>query len=492
MSTILGIVFINNNVVFGSILEGNPEQYKLIVFGATVVIAIVVGIILSVVARRSASIRQGNVVKSRGQPLQAAISGELHSLLDAGRSPKEVVNELMAIFDEKLEERADLLKGELSQKYGKVLEEKELAVKELNKKYAQVSEEKKQTESIVRSVAEGLVLVNDKGEVILMNPAAEKLLGVNKEDKIGKPLLEDLKDEQLVSLVKESASGDKEIIVTSNNLDTKKILKSSGAVIEDENGKTVGMVTVLSDVTKQRELEQMKSDFLSGVSHELRTPIVAMEKSLEVMFDPSAGSLTENQKQFLNIAKRNMKRLDFLINDLLDVSKLEANKMKMNFELSSLEKAIEETCQTLDSWAKTKGILIQKRFQGGGLPKINFDQQRIIQVLNNLIGNAIKFTPQNGMVTVEAKESDEQSIKVSIIDTGIGITKEDISKLFNKFHQIGEKNPSDVSGTGLGLVIAKEIVKLHKGDIWVESEKGKGSRFIFTIPKTLEQTNSGG
>ena len=325
-----------------------------------------------------------------------------------------------------------------------------------------------------------------------MNPAAEKLLGVNKEDKIGKPITDDLKDEQLVSLAKSTESGDKEIVVNSKNVDTKKILKSSGAVIEDENGNTVGMVTVLSDVTKQRELEQMKSDFLSGVSHELRTPIVAMGKSLDVMFDSSAGPLTTSQKQFLDIAKRNMKRLDFLINDLLDLSKLEAKKMQAKFEPNSIEKAVEETCQTLDIWAKTKEIKLERNIPAD-LPDVMFDRQRIIQVLNNLIGNAIKFTPHNGKITVEAKKLGEKGVEVSVIDTGIGIAKEDIPKLFNKFQQIGEKNPADVSGTGLGLAIAKEIVKLHNGDIWVESEKDKGSKFIFTLPGTAtNQTNTGG
>lgn len=474
--------------------EIDPETFKIIVFSGTIVFAIVFGVILYLIAKRSSSIKQADnalrkAVKSKS--VKSAISEEVSELLESGRNPKEVINELITIFDEKLDEKMGSTKQELVQKYGRIIDEKEQAVLDLNKKYQQTTEEKKQTESIVRSMAEGLVLVNDKGEVILMNPAAEKLLGVKKEDKMGKPIMDDLKDEQLVALAKSSESGDKEIVLNSKNVDTKKILKSSGAVIEDENGNTVGMVTVLSDVTKQRELEQMKSDFLSGVSHELRTPIVAMGKSLDVMFDSSAGPLTPNQKQFLDIAKRNMKRLDFLINDLLDLSKLEAKKMQVKFEPSSIGKAIEETCQTLDTWAKTKEITLERNVSAG-LPNIMFDKQRIIQVLNNLIGNAIKFTPHNGKITVETKQLGEKGVEVSVSDTGIGIAKEDIPKLFNKFQQIGEKNPADVSGTGLGLAIAKEIVKLHNGDIWVESEKDKGSKFIFTIPGTVNQTNTGG
>ncbi|MFC1646529.1 histidine kinase dimerization/phospho-acceptor domain-containing protein, partial [Candidatus Omnitrophota bacterium] len=417
--------------VFASTSEVDPTgTTRNIVFGATGIFALVVGIILSFVARRSA-IKQHDLRNGmRSKTLESAISDEVSDLLESGKNPNEVVKELITIFDDKVDERMVSAREKLDQKYGRIIEEKEQAVLDISNQCREVSEEKKQTESIVRSIAEGLVLVNDKGEVILMNPAAEKLLGVKKEDKMGRSIAEGLKEEQLLSLVKESPSGDKEIVVDSKNVDTKKILKSSGAVIEDENGKTVGMVTVLSDVTKQRELEEMKRDFLSSVSHELRTPIVAMEKSLSVMFDPSAGPLTQNQKQFLNIAKRNMDRLDFLINDLLDLSKLEAKKMKIDFEPSSIEKSINDTCATLETWAKTKEIKLEKNIQGG-LPSINFDRYRIVQVLNNLIGNAIKFTPRDGKVTVEAKSlNDNKGIEVSVIDTGVGIAKEDIAKVF--------------------------------------------------------------
>ena len=480
------------SIAFGFIQQIDPETSKIIVFSGTVVFAMAVGIMLLLIARRSSNSFRYRGISSKGQSSKSAVSEQVDNLLESGKRPKEVFNALLSSFNEKLEQKVDSVKNELSQKYGRIIEEKEQAVIAINKKYNQVSVEKQQTESIVRSIAEGLVLVNEKGEVILMNPAAEKLLGVKKEDKIGKPILEGLKDEQLITLAKESQAGEKEIVVNSKNLDTKKILKSSGAVIEDENGKTVGMVSVLSDVTKQKQLEQMKSDFLSSVSHELRTPIVAMEKSLDVMFDPSAGSLTENQKQFLDIAKRNMKRLDYLINDLLDLSKLEAKKMQMKFELSSIEEVINDTCQTFKTWAETKGIAILKKIQSG-LPRINFDQERIIQVLNNIVGNAIKFTPNNGSVTIEVKlQNNKKVVEISVSDTGIGIAKEDIPKLFSKFQQVGNKNPSDISGTGLGLAIAKEIVKLHKGDIWVESEKDKGAKFTFTLPLTINQPNTGG
>ncbi len=479
--------------VLGDTQETATSRFEFIVFAVTIILAVAVGVVLSIIARKSSAARYKEKVKNfRGQSLKSLVSDEVESLIASGKNPKVVINELVDIFDEKLEERADAIKEELDEKYEIMIEEKEQAVVELNRKYTQVSIEKKQTESIVKSVAEGLVLVNNKGEVILMNPAAEKLFGVKKEDKIGKPILQGLRDEQLVSLVKESSSGEKEIVLTSNSADTKRILRSSGAIIEDEDGNTVGMVSVLSDVTKQKELDQMKADFVSSVSHELRTPIVAMGKSLDVMMDPAAGTLSENQKQFLNIARRNMERLDNLINDLLDLSKLEAKKMNMNFQVSSLEEAINETCDTLNTWANTKGIEIKKIIQKD-LPKFTFDYQRVIQVLTNLIGNAIKFTPSDGRVTIDARFLNQKKmVEVSITDTGMGIAKDDIPKLFSKFQQVGKKNLSDTSGTGLGLAIAKEIVQLHNGEIWVESEKGKGAKFTFVLPATNNQNNTGG
>ncbi|MFC1708961.1 ATP-binding protein [Candidatus Omnitrophota bacterium] len=491
--TAICLTICDTSFVFGATEEIDPDRMTVFVFGGTIALAVVVGIILFFIAKRSSHMKDDQVRKNvKGKAIKSVITDEVHQMLEAGRDPKEVVSELLTIFDEKLDERVDTAKEELNQKYGRIIEEKEQAVLDVNKKFNDISSEKKQTESIVRSMAEGLVLVNDKGEVILMNPAAEQLLGVKKEDKIGKPINEDLKEEQLLSLVKESSSGEKEIEINSKNVDTKKVLRSSGAVIEDENGRTVGMLSVLSDVTKQRELDEMKKNFISSVSHELRTPIVAMEKSLSVMFDPSAGPLTENQKQFLGIAKRNMKRLDYLINDLLDLSRLEAKKMPICLEPNSIEKTITETCETLDTWATTKEIKLEKSF-AEGLPEIKFDKNRIVQVLTNLIGNAIKFTPREGKVVVEAKPMNgKKGVEISVIDTGIGIAKEDLEKVFDKFQQVGEKNPTDISGTGLGLAIVNEIIALHEGKIWVESEKGKGAKFTFTLPETTEQTNTGG
>ena len=417
------------------------------------------------------------------ESMRHAIFEEVNEIVDSQPPRQETIKKISDVFSRELEKRINLNTQELNKKYETIIkmgkESEEIALK----KYKRVVSDKEQTEAVIRSIAEGLVVVDAQGKVIMMNPAAEKLLGVSKKDKVGKALLENLKEEQLVSLVKGTEDKEeREIELVSQRDETKKVLRSSSAVIENENGQTIGMVSVLSDITKQKELDQLKDGFVANVSHELRTPLVAMDKSLSLILNKSAGEISPTQEQFLSIAQRNLKRLSLLINDLLDLSKLEAGKMELKHQPSSIEKIIEESVEGLNTWATTKSIEIMKKIQEG-LPQVNVDPNRIIQVLNNLIGNAIKFTPNNGNITVEANfQKEKEEIEISVRDTGTGIPKENLPKIFNKFFQVSERLPSDVSGTGIGLSIAKEIVELHGGRIWVESKEGQGAKFIFALP----------
>jgi len=410
-----------------------------------------------------------------------ALFEEIKSIIGSPEKSKIVAQKISGLFEEELKKKVESTTSELKQKYESIISEKAKNEEIAWNKYKEVLSEKRETEAVIRSIAEGLVVVDAKGNVIMMNPAAEKLLGISHKEKIGKSILEGLKEEQVISLVKGAPDKEgKEIEVVSPNEDTKKILRASSAIIEDENGKPIGMVSVLSDITKQKELDRLKSNFVSSVTHELRTPLVATEKSISLL-------LTENipesqQKEFLSIAQRNLKRLTALINDLLDLSKLEAGKMEIKRKPSSIVEVINEAISGLKTWADTKSIQIKTVFEDN-LPQVNIDPNRIIQVLTNLIGNAIKFTPPSGTITIEAKFiSNDNEIEVAVQDTGIGIAKEDLPRIFDKFFQVGERAPTDISGTGIGLSIAKEIIQLHKGRIWAESEKGKGARFTFRLP----------
>lgn len=370
----------------------------------------------------------------------------------------------------------------------KTIQAKGIQLQHLERQNKKVFDEKARIDNIIHNLAEGIVVIDREGKILLMNSTAESLLGITKED-LGKSIKEVVKDEHLLTLTKSIAVDKDEIIeknieLLSSDESTKKVLRASSAVVEDNNGNTVGMVTMLSDITKQKELEKLKSDFLSNVSHELRTPLVAIEKSVEMILSKATGEISETQNQFLSITQRNLKRLSLMINDLLDLAKFEAAKVELRCQPCSLEKIIDDSVETLNNWAKTKSIIIEKVI-GDNIPQLNVDPDKIIQVLNNLIGNAIKFTPQNGCIAVGLQLLKEEGVvKVSVTDTGVGILKEDLPRIFDKFYQTRERAVTDISGTGIGLAIVKEIVELHRGKVWAESKKNQGARFIFTLPLT--------
>jgi len=430
--------------------------------------------------------------ESRGiladEELKKSLFEEINEVESSEQRSREITDRVSDILSKKLDEHVSRNVQEIAKKYESVIREKSQNEEIAWKKYNKVLGNKRQTEAVIRSIAAGLVVIDAKGKVVMMNPAAEKLLSVAKKDKIGKSILENLKKEQLISLAKDTPGSDgegREIEIISQKDETKKILRSSSAVIEDENGQTIGMVSILSDITKQKELDQMKADFISKVSHELRTPVVTVQNSLALLLNKTTGPLNEDQERFLTIAQRNLTRLARLVDDILDISKLEASKVALELESCAIEKPIKEACDSLAAWAESKNIKIEQKIQKA-MPEIKLDFSKIIQVLNNLIGNAVKFTPKNGNITVNAGLCEHgRSVFVSVADNGIGIAKEDIGKVFNKFQQAGERAATDISGTGLGLYIAKEIVELHGGKIWVESEKGAGATFTLTLPITV-------
>ncbi len=235
---------------------------------------------------------------------------------------------------------------------------------------------------------------------------------------------------------------------------------------------------------KLEKLERLKSEFISIVSHELRTPITSIKSSLDMLLAGRMGEITDTQGNFITLAKRNVNRLSGIINDLLDLSKIEAGKMEYRFEPCNLIEPIKFVVSSFEQLAQKKNIKIVFDAEKEEF-KINADPGRIEQVASNLISNAVKFTPENGQITVKIQEEDNNA-KVSVIDNGIGIKEEDISKVFDKFQQIENSLDRKVGGTGLGLPIAQQLVEAHGGRIWFESEFQKGSTFYFTIPVLKE------
>ncbi|MBI3314039.1 MAG: PAS domain S-box protein [Candidatus Omnitrophica bacterium] len=362
----------------------------------------------------------------------------------------------------------------------------------LKRENRKLKDEKERVDSVIRNLAEGLLVVDKDGKVVLMNPAAEKLLGVKQSEKKGQLITDGLKSEHMIAMtsgnLRDSQDIAKHIELVSLNDETKRVLQASTAVIENEDGKTVGMVSVLSDVTHEKELSQLKTKFVANVSHELRTPLVAIQKSLSLILQRDVGEVNPEQEKFLSIANRNIDRLSRLINDLLDISKLEAGKTGLQPKKVPVRELVMHVISTLDTWVRDKKLKIETHFPEN-VAEVELDPDRITQVVTNLLGNAVKFTPDGGTIQVEIKSgikdpavSPGDVVEIAVKDTGIGISPEDQKKLFEKFVQVSLLQPSGVSSTGLGLAIAKEIVELHSGKIWVESEAGKGSRFAFRLP----------
>ena len=248
------------------------------------------------------------------------------------------------------------------------------------------------------------------------------------------------------------------------------------------------VVVVIDDITTRKEAEkklgettEMKSQFISIVSHELRTPLTCIKEGVAIVLDGVAGEINEKQKHFLDLANRNINRLAMLVNDVLDFQKLDAGKMKLNPQESDVQQIAEEIYETMLLSAKNKGLELSLELDEN-LPKVTLDRDRIIQVLTNLVGNAIKFTPQEGRVRLGfQRQNDDLLIRVS--DTGVGIPKEDLPKIFEQFYRV-QRHGEEIKGTGLGLAIVKKIVLLHGGRIEVESEPDRGSTFSVFLPLT--------
>lgn len=233
---------------------------------------------------------------------------------------------------------------------------------------------------------------------------------------------------------------------------------------------------------KLAELDRAKDDFVNAVSHELRTPLAAIEGYIDLLIHRGKNVPDEKRNKALNIMKLSSQRLSHFIDDVLDMAKIKAGMMELEKEPCSVKDIIEKTIALLNSVAQKENIEIKTRIDEKLLP-VFADPHRVNQVLTNLIGNALKFTPSGGHITVGAENCRNPFVKIMVKDTGPGIPQEDLGKIFRQFEQTGSaRNIDGPKGTGLGLAIAKGIVDSHKGRIWVESAPGSGAEFYFTLP----------
>jgi len=232
---------------------------------------------------------------------------------------------------------------------------------------------------------------------------------------------------------------------------------------------------------KLKAMYEIQKEFTSTVSHELRTPLASIKTAIDIVVKRMVGEINAEQEEVLGRAKSSVDRLKRLIDDILDLTKIESGKVQMNFMVNDLHRVIQDVIESQKDLAQSRGLTIKVEY-GEHVPHIPLDSDRMIQVLNNLIGNAIKFTKKGGITVKTEDKSSENHVIVSIIDTGKGIAPEDLSKLFQKFQQIESGHENEEGGTGLGLAICKEIVTRHGGKIWAESQPGVGTSFKFLLP----------
>lgn len=264
-----------------------------------------------------------------------------------------------------------------------------------------------------------------------------------------------------------------------------KVIKVKTNPVVDRAGNYLGYVKTLHDITAEKKVDQMKNEFVSTVSHELRTPLTSIKGYIDLILEGEAGEINEIQREFLNTVKQNNDRLVALINDLLDISRIESGRVHLRIKPVNFYEIVDETVNTFKTLIDKKSLNLSVSFHDEP-PIVNVDRDRICQVMANLLSNAIKYTPANGKIGIDVVNVDGE-VFISIKDTGIGISLDDQQYLFTKFYRVDSSLTREIGGSGLGLSICKTIIELHGGRIWVDSEAGKGSVFTIAFPVAAQK-----
>jgi len=372
--------------------------------------------------------------------------------------------------------------GDLADVFNSMMEEM--------KKYDQMQADK--LDALVFSIKDGLVMIDHSEKIILANEMARSILSLGNEC-IGN-FIQDATGNQIArdafkKLLSEEKEENERIEIDLSYDDMPKFYEANKYSVTARDGVAMGSIITLRDITLEKELAKMKEDFLHSITHDLRSPMTSIRGFLEILLDGSAGALNEEQKNFLKIMDESSEKLLTMINNLLDVSKLEAGKMVLNLGEVDVNKLAHTIVDFFYPQAKSMKVNLSFREAAGAEP-VQADENLIERVVTNLVSNAMKFTPTGGTVTVTVKDEYPEAgeIYLEVADTGKGIPKEEIGRVFEKFHQVSD-TALKKTGTGLGLTVCKYIVETHLGKIWAESEFGKGSVFCFWIPKDLCKEN---
>ncbi len=344
----------------------------------------------------------------------------------------------------------------------------------------ELSEEKADLGAILAGMTEGVLVVRPDGRIRLTNQALRNPFAIS-EEAVGKTVLEAFRNVPLHELVSEVIQkGDvaaRELTFLTPN---ERAYELSATRLQDSQGTLSGVIVVFHDITRTRQFENTRKEFVANVSHELRTPLSIIKGYVETLLDEQPPD-EETARQFLQTIQRHSRRLEALIADLLSISALESQQARLNFEPVHMRAAAQSVVDELARQAFEKFVAVSLEIPEK-LPLVRADAQRLHQVLFNLLDNAIKYTPSGGHVTIRAEENNG-FIETTVADDGPGIATEHLPHVFERFYRVDKARSRELGGTGLGLSIVKHIVQSHTGRVWAESELEKGSTFYFTLPR---------
>jgi PAS domain S-box-containing protein len=355
----------------------------------------------------------------------------------------------------------------------------------------EAEEKRAKEEALIRSLGEGIVVTDKNGDVELINHQAEQMIGWNLDEVVGK------KWYQVAPLLDESGR-----VIPSRDRATQKVFETGKPVYSSVNyyvrrdgskfpvgttaspvvidGKTVGVIAVFRDITKEKEIDRAKTEFVSLASHQLRTPLSAIKWYAEMLANGDAGPLNQEQSEFVKCLYQSNERMVELVNSLLSISRLEMGKIKIEPVPTKLGEMVTVVLKDLEPKILAKKQKVEVKI-GEDVPEIKVDPKLVSQVYLNLLSNAVKYTPEGGKITVEVAKQGQEIVS-QVADTGYGIPQEDQKRLFERFFRASNAQKNDTEGTGLGLYLVKAIIEACHGTIRFESEENKGTTFWFTLP----------
>ena len=343
--------------------------------------------------------------------------------------------------------------------------------------------ERQGLDSVLRHMTDGVLATDRRGKIIIINSRAMDLLSISQDKAIGQSIMKVLKLGEKFTFRQLLETQD-ELILNIPTDDQDTILRGEFSVIQRESGFISGLVCVLSDITEQEKVEQERRSFVSNVSHELRTPLTSVKSYTESLID-GAWEDEEIAPEFLKVISTETDRMIRMITDLLNLSRMDQGKQDLNREFVSINELVAHIIDRFEMVLKSeqyrnKKYTIERDFTQRTL-WVEIDQDKFIQVIDNIMNNAIKYSPDGGKITCKLMET-HNSVVISITDEGLGIPRKDIGHVFDRFYRVDKARARSMGGTGLGLAISKEVVQLHGGKIWVTSVENKGSTFFISLP----------